>query len=408
MSARTDDMQADAPVRIVALALLLATMLSATNQLGLSTILSVVSADLSVSVPVLGQITTAIFLGSAIVGLFAGPLADQYGKRRVLVMGLAVIAISCAGTSLAPSYGWLLVTRLVSAISGGLLTGTSLAIAAALFSGPERRRVLGAVASGNAAAGIVGVPAMALVASLISWRASYAVLGVAALLMIPVIYRLLPNDRVHDPGSLQLGKVLGAYRPLLAQRSMLVLYASNLARAIGWVGTISYMGAHFGDNLGMSTGTIGVVFMITGVGYLLGTRLSGGRAGDGDPRRLCAISTLVMAVCMAMGIVLPFGSIMSIILLSVGAGASGFGFVVFVTLLSTESHAGKGTTMSLNGTLFSLGTAIGALLGGVFLAVGGYTLLGLGLMLFSIASALLVWQPVRMIADIQESTGAAP
>jgi MFS transporter, DHA1 family, inner membrane transport protein len=398
----------DSAGRIVVLMLTLAMGLGTTNMFALSVLLSDISADLAVSVPVLGQVTTLVFLGSAIIGLFAGPIADQYGKRRVLFAGVLLVLVSCLGTSLAPSYGWLLVARLGSAFSGGIMGGTTLAIAGSLFSGAERRRAMGTIVSGNAIAGIVVVPALAMVASVSSWRVSFVVLGVVALLAIPLIYRLVPDDRIEDAGAVEMKKVLEAYRPLLAQRSMLVLYGSSFVRAIGWAGTVNYLGGFLGDEQGLATGWIGVVFMVIAIGYLAGAKLAGSEIASGDPRKVCTVGTLVMAVLLGLAVILPIGPIAATSLLMLGAFAGGLGYVMLISLISSESHAGQGTTMSLNAALTGFGTGIGTLLGGAFLAASGYALLGVGLMMFSIAAAVLVWHPVAVSGEVQQTPGATP
>lgn len=393
--------------RAVVPMLALATMIGMTNQMSLAAFLPVISAELSVSVPLLGQITTLIFFGSAGVGLLAGPLADEYGKRRVLIIGLIVVFLSSLGTMLAPTYGWLLATRMISAVSAGLMSGTTLAIAGALFGGEARRRAIAWIVAGMAAAGIVGVPALTLVASFDSWRTSYGALGVLALALIPLVYRLLPDDSVHDAGNIDIQKILNAYRPLLAQRSMLMLYGSTVARAIGWFGTLAYVGAYLGDEQGLSTGEIGWAYLVGGVGYFLGTKLSIGRLGDFGPRKLYGVMTSLMGLFVGLSITLPAGPLVSIAMLTVGATASGFGFVVFVTLLSTETTAGQATTMSLNSAMLAFGGALGGLVGGLFLAIGGYALLGIGLMGFSFAGAALVWRPGVLEVPVPEPPGAA-
>lgn len=403
----TTNLATPEPGRAVVPALAIATMLGMTNQMSLGAFLPVISTELLVSIPLLGQITTLIFFGSAGVGLLAGPLADGYGKRRVLIIGLAVIFLSAFGTMLAPSYGWLLATRLISAVSAGLMSGTTLAIAGALFTGDARRRAMGSIVAGMAAAGIAGIPALTLVATLASWRSSYGALGIVALVWIPLVYRLLPDDSVHDAGGIEVRKILDAYRPLLAQRPMLLLYGSTVARAIGWFGMLAYIGAFLGNEHGLSTGEIGWAYMVSAGGYFLGTKLAAGRIGDIGPRKLYGVMTSVMGLFVGLSVTLPFGPITSIAILTIGATAGGIGFVVFVTLMSTETMAGQGTTMSLNAAMMALGGALGGLFGGLFLAIGGYVLLGLGLMAFSFVGAALVWRPGVLETPVPETPGAA-
>jgi predicted MFS family arabinose efflux permease len=60
-------------------------------------------------------------------------------------------------------------------------------------------------------------------------------------------------------------------------------------------------------------------------------------------------------------------------------------------LLVTESPAGMGATMVLNGSLLNAGSAVGTALGGALLALGGYDALAFGLPIFAILAAALVW-----------------
>lgn len=381
------------PSRLIIPVLAITGLLGAMNQMSLGAFLPVISRDLSVSVPLLGQITTAIFLGSAGIGLLAGPLADQFGKRRLLVIGLGVVAVSCVGTMLAPSYGWLLAARMLSAISGGILVGTAFATAGTLFTDDTRLRAMGWIAGGVASSAIVGIPILTLIASVTSWRGAYGAVSVLAMLGILLIRRLLPDDTISDSGRIEIGNILAAYRPLIHQRSMLALYSATLVRAIGWTGTLAYIGAYLGQELGLSTREIGWAYMAGGGGFFLGTKLAGSRLGGLGPRELFAISTVTSGIMLGLSIALPVGPAASIAILTGGGIGGGVGQVLLVTLVSTETPAGQGTTMSLNQAMFALGSALGGLFGGMLLALGGYTTLALGLMGFMTMAAVIVWRP---------------
>lgn len=376
----------------ITLVLAMAAMLGMVNLASLGAFLPVISRDLNVSVPALGQVTTATFLGAACIAILAGPLSDLYGKRRLLVLGLATLALSAAGTWLAPTFGWLLAARLLSAISGGTLAGTTLAVAGTLFDGAERRRAMSWIASGIAAGAIVGIPFLTVVASLSSWRSAYAVLAGLTLFWIALSQWLLPNDAA-DGGRLQLGTIVAAYHPLLGDRTMLTLNGSTILRASAWVGTLTYVGAYLGNEHGLSTSEIGWAYMLGGGGYFLGTKLAGGRLGALDLRTVYGLGTIAMGLLLGLAIALPIGPMAAIAMIAVAAIAGGLGYVALVTLVSSSSPAGQGTTMSLNAAVFQLGAALGGLFGGLLLAIGGYATLGLGLMGFAFLATALVWRP---------------
>ncbi|HUG16306.1 MAG TPA: MFS transporter, partial [Thermomicrobiales bacterium] len=123
----TNNLTVVRPFWLVVGALGLTSGLGALNGMSLSAFLPFISEDLGYSVPVLGQVTTITLLLGACLGLIGGPLADHYGQRRFLLLGTGAVVVTAIGTALATGFGMLLVARLGSAFSGGLLLGTPMA-----------------------------------------------------------------------------------------------------------------------------------------------------------------------------------------------------------------------------------------------------------------------------------------
>src|ERR671916_1634508 len=87
----------------------------------------VMSRDLNISVPLLGQVVAAMLLVSAAIGLVAGPLADSYGHRRLILLGLVSAAICLFSFGLAPTFPVLLVGALAGGLANAAGWGPSLA-----------------------------------------------------------------------------------------------------------------------------------------------------------------------------------------------------------------------------------------------------------------------------------------
>jgi predicted MFS family arabinose efflux permease len=372
--------------------LAIASMLAMLNNVVLGPLMPAISDDLSVSYPVLGQVTAAVFFGAAIVGLFAGPLSDQFGRKRLVVFGLVVVAVSAAGSAAAPSFGWLFGIRLTSAISGGMMAGTTMAIAGTMFNGVERRKAIGAIASGMAAAPIIGIPTLTTIASMSSWRVSMLVVTAAAVVLAVMAQRIVPFDAVSDAGRIEIRKFMAAYAPLARDRTMLTLFGANLTRAIGWVGLLTYLGAYWAEQHGLSVREIGWTMMFLGIWYFVGTR-AGGHLTSISLRPLFGTATFLCAICFGTAIAAPVDLWTAILFLSGAAVTGGIGFVAITAIASNETHAGQGTTMSLNGAMFAFGSALGGAFGGGLLAAGGYGALGLGLMGFMMLAGVTVWHP---------------
>jgi predicted MFS family arabinose efflux permease len=98
-----------------------------------------------------------------------------------------------------------------------------------------------------------------------------------------------------------------------------------------------------------------------------------------------------MGLSIAAAVALPFGGPASVALMAASSVMLGIGEVATNTLLLDETPAGKATTMTLNQAINSLGGAAGASLGGLLLATGGYSSLGLSALAGFVAAALIAW-----------------
>ena len=81
----------------------------------------------------------AYFIGLAGGQLLYGPLADRFGRRRPLLLGVTLFSLASVACALATSLEWLLVARLVQALGGcaGMVIGRSLWPAPAAAAGSD-------------------------------------------------------------------------------------------------------------------------------------------------------------------------------------------------------------------------------------------------------------------------------
>ena len=79
-------------------------------------------------------------LGLAASVLYLGTLGDRYGRKLMLVLGLALSVPACILAALAPSVQVLVVARVLGGLSAGMAYPTTLALITALWSGPARTR----------------------------------------------------------------------------------------------------------------------------------------------------------------------------------------------------------------------------------------------------------------------------
>jgi MFS transporter, DHA1 family, inner membrane transport protein len=347
--------------------------------------------DLSVAVPLLGQVVASMLLLSAVAGLVSGPLADVYGCRRFIVLGLVAAAVCLLIFGLAPAFAVLLVAALVGGLGNAAVFGPSYALAGTHFGGATRR-ALGWITAGMACAAIVGVPLLTAIGSRAGWQTAFFIIGIVTLGAAWLAFTWLPRAAPRQERTLRVRDVLAAYEPLLRHGPTLRLYGAAVLRAICWYGLLTYFGAFLGQHLGMTTDRIGIVYMFGGAGYFLGGLVAGGPLGSVAPRKLLVAGNLAMALLVAVAYSAALGTIGTAAIFPLVGFAGALGFVALAAALTAETPAGAATTMTLNASLFNAGAAGGGAIGGLLLALSGYEALAIGAPLFGLASAALAWR----------------
>jgi EmrB/QacA subfamily drug resistance transporter len=105
--------------------------------------------------------------------LVGGSLGDQFGRRRIFVIGLVAFGATSILCAIAPSSGFLIGARSLQGIAGALLVPGSLAIVASTFEGAARGRAVGTWTAWTGIATVIGPAGGGALIGIISWRAIF-------------------------------------------------------------------------------------------------------------------------------------------------------------------------------------------------------------------------------------------
>ena len=147
-------------------------------------------------------------ISTAVLLVTGGRLGDQFGRRRVFALGMAIFVAASAACALAPDPAVLVAARVVQGVGAALMAPNILSILGVVYTGPARLRaisVYGMVMGLAATSGqlIGGILIRTDVAGM-GWRAIFWInvpLGVAALLAAP---RLVPESRDQQASRLDV------------------------------------------------------------------------------------------------------------------------------------------------------------------------------------------------------------
>jgi DHA1 family inner membrane transport protein len=373
----------------------------------LSPFLPFVAADLGTTVAVLGQIPALAFFAAAVLGLVVGPLADHFGHRRTLVIGVGASTVGAILTALAPNILVLLPVAVIGAGGRSIGLPVAQAVVGKRYAGAALRRGLGLIQATGTLAPIVGVPLVTAIGAVAGWRSAFLALGLLGGVAIGLMLWLLPPDRPNGgaaaadaraarPGAAARRLSVRAFAPILADRPTLWMYGSCLGRNLGVWAFVTYLGAYLVQEHALSTAEVGWAFTATGLGNFAGSVATSGPLGRLPLRGLAVAAPLLIAATLGTVMLLPVGMAAVVVMLVVGFVGNGVSVVSHNTLLLGGSPASHATTTSLNQTCMSVGGAIGGAIGGLLLATGGFAALGVLTLVCNLAAAACVL-PARRV-----------
>ncbi len=183
------------PARWILFATVLSSGLVFLDATTVNVALPAIGADLDAELAGLQWTLNAYTLALAALMLLGGALADRFGRRRILLIGVSWFALASALCGLAPSVEVLALARGLQGIGGALLTPTSLAIIQASFSTGDRARAIGAWSALSGVGAALGPLVGGVLIDQLSWRWIFLInLPIAAFVAL-VAVRHVPESR---------------------------------------------------------------------------------------------------------------------------------------------------------------------------------------------------------------------
>jgi EmrB/QacA subfamily drug resistance transporter len=157
------------------------------DALVVTTALHAIALDLHASIADLEWTVNAYTLPFAVLLMAGAALGERYGRRRILVGGLALFGIASAGCALAPSLGWLIVTRAMQGVGAAAVAPTALSVLSAAFGPEQRPRALGLFASITGLATLGGPLVGGAIVQNLAWQWIFWINVPIAAVLIPLV-----------------------------------------------------------------------------------------------------------------------------------------------------------------------------------------------------------------------------
>ena len=359
---------------------------------------SAIAQSLNATPVQMQQTLSAYLFGFAFMNLFHGALSDSFGRRPVILWGLAMFTVASLGCALAQNVGQLIFFRALQGLSTGAGIVVSRAVIRDMFPPSEAQRVMSQVTIYFGVAPAVAPIIGGVIAEYLDWHSIFWFLvGVGVVLWL-ANWRLLPETlHVQDRQPFQVRNLMRGYWQLLTDARFLLL---ALASGVPFNGLFLYVlsaPAFLGDILQLRPTQFFWFFVLSIGGIMAGSWLSGRMAGKVKPKNQIMQGFRIMLGVSAINVVAnalltpnAWWSLWPVTVFAFGWAL----MVPVVTLLVLDLYpARRGMASSLQAVV---GSTANGIVAGVVAPLVMHSALGLAIMSTAfMAVGLLAWLWLR-------------
>ncbi|BDH45832.1 putative sugar efflux transporter [Salmonella enterica subsp. enterica serovar Choleraesuis] len=289
-------------------------------------------------------------------------------ERRKLLIGIFILFIASHLLSyLAWSFTVLVISRIGIAFAHAIFWSITASLAIRMAPSGKRAQALSLLATGTALAMVLGLPLGRLIGQLMGWRTSFLVIGIAAMVTLACLIKLLPRLPSEHSGSLKSLPLLCRRPALMGIYLLTVVIVTAHYTAYSYIEPFVIQVAHLGP--GFAT----LLLLVLGGAGIIGSLIF---SKFGNLHASGLINIAIGLVMLSLLALLPAAKgAWELLLLGLFWGTS-FMMIILGMQVKVLGQASDATdvAMSLFSGIFNIGIGAGALVGGqVSLHIGmGY------------------------------------
>lgn len=342
----------------------------------------------------LTHVTSLVALnqGAGLLSPILGPMADRWGPRAMMLVGLGSLATGMLAAAALPFYATVLLALALAGVGKSCFDPAVQAYVGARVRWERRGLAVGLMEFGWAGSSLIGIPVVGWLIQRHGWRSPFPLLGALALACLVLLALLLPRVHVAKTAPARAPSVTASWKLLLRRRPALGALGYSVCFSMANDTLFVVYGAWLERDFHLPLAALGGATMAIGAAELLAELLTAlmsdrigiARAAVGG----VALTALAYFAMPAVAHTLP----RALAALFVVFLAFEFTVVTALSLITELLPDARGTMMGALGATSSTGRMLGALSGGYVWLWGGLTAVAcLAGMWSLLALASLLW-----------------
>ncbi|WP_086668627.1 MFS transporter [Lentzea kentuckyensis] len=247
-------------------------MFDAVEILLLSFALPAIRAEFGLTTTQGGLLATATLLGIGVSSVTVGWLADNYGRKRALMVSLAVFGVFTAALAVVPGFTMFLVLRFVAGLGLGGVWGVVSTYVVETWPAGQRGRAAAFVLSSFPIGGVVA--AVLSGALLPDWRLLFLVAGAGVVIPLVIVGVFFRESAEWARQKSTPVRVKEIFSPALRGRTLLGATVAGLAM-FGWWGASTWLPTYLQTVKGIPTATVALFMTVLNLGMFVGYNVFG-------------------------------------------------------------------------------------------------------------------------------------
>ena len=247
---------------------------------------------------------TVGFLVTAFAGVYAistpiiTTLTSNWNRYNLLMLLMTVFFIGNTLTAMAPTLGWLLFARIITAAVAGTIISLINLLVSIITPMDKRPMVLAWVGAGFSIASVIGVPLGTTIATLLSWHDSFWIISGLTLIVFALLVWLTPRDTPQIKGS-----ILEQLALLKDHRVLLGIGITMAVLSLQYT-FYTYVRPLITTVMDFSLTSLNWLLLLLGVMSIIGNEIAGIVASHNGVQKLPFVFILMTILSLILGIVL--------------------------------------------------------------------------------------------------------